>query len=178
MFSCGGVPGQYVIMLQVVPASPTHLSDTADFKWKIGTFCKKLRSHFQTCLCVGPLPLQILRCFTIMFCLQCHDWWKFCTSLVYCYLLFPFTFRIPTVSSLCCPFHCLKTCICLVALLGDCSFLVLCCMFPPYPVLIPIYVIHVLPPALTSLFFENVFLGSPVKLHQVKACLTCFKTCH
>lgn len=137
MSSCGRVPGQYVIMLQVVPASPTHLSNMTDFRWKTGTFCKKLRSHFQTSLCVDPPPLQICRCFTIMFCLQCHGWCKFCTPRVCCYLLLPFTLRVLTVPSLCCPFHCWKLVstflLCWVTVASQCSvacFLPLLSLFP------------------------------------------------
>lgn len=57
------------------------------------------------------------------------------------------------------------------------TFSELCSAFPPLPYS------HLSNPRFTYCFnyiirLKNPFLGSPVKLHQVQACLSCFKTCH
>lgn len=64
----------------------------------------------------------------------------------------------------------------LVSLQGYCN-LELCSTFPPLPYS------HVSNPHFTYCFnyiirFKNPLLGSPVKLHQVQACLYCFKMYH
>lgn len=63
----------------------------------------------------------------------------------------------------------------LVPLQGYCNFLELCSTSPPLPYS------HVSNPHFTYSFnyiihLKNLFLGSPVRLHQVQACLSCFKT--